>query len=382
MRQIYLDFNSVSLQAERLEKSNAELECLAINGTDEHTRYAVFAKGKDGYELKNVFANAVPVRQTSPLVDTMQPISQSIRQRVQMTIPTTATVSDFRQAVTTGNETKATLLYENNELEWFVQRGISQDPSGRIFDDASGFECSLWVLDEFMWERLLDVSRSKMQKVDPQRAHDFTKKLLAQYYFVKQTGLSYTVPSKIPFAHLFGWCRERKVENHFNYKEYTGELYNFVQSWPHSYREDLWSYGICNAQWWLPAHVTQEYLRSDIAFDPCPTFRTRFIYNGVDHRVSKCQWTEKDWYLSVYDKKNGFIKSRNLLCRRLDGVDRGPEGIVILGKGPTLPEALGDLVAMENLFRVRLAAFESLEQELLDLQSEYLPDQRARVLNR
>ncbi|AWN73830.1 hypothetical protein LEAN103870_19700 [Legionella anisa] len=149
------------------------------------------------------------------------------------------------------------------DINIIFKRGKVTDCSGRIFDNISAFEFSLWALDKHMW--------TLMQECFPKnkKNNDLYNKLNSQYEKVKTKGVTYSLNGK------------KVTESHFDFDntiikelQIQFDSVNAPQANDWGTIDKQWIEGVGGAQKLLPMHVVYEYC-SDQPFFPIPQFISR-----------------------------------------------------------------------------------------------------------
>lgn len=141
--------------------------------------------------------------------------------------------------VAAGEQDQAEALIKQDS-KLLLAAGSVTDLSDRTFEDITAFQYALWAMDYHMW--------TMIQKYLPAEAQAEQCQLLESKSTVH--------------------------DKHFDFKPVLEALRVYVDNaakWNYDQRAvDQWCKKVGGAQKLLPAHVVNEYCRSDRAFDPCP----------------------------------------------------------------------------------------------------------------
>ncbi|QBR83806.1 hypothetical protein E3983_05375 [Legionella israelensis] len=173
----------------------------------------------------------------------------------------------FVHLVALGEENAAKAMLKT-DIDLLLKKERITDYSGRTFDKVSAFQYALWAMDSHMWQMMLECLQEAANEGNDDRAEEIRAKLLAQYKEVQDEGVNYTLNDK---------TRTRvKGESHFNFRPLLDALATYVQhfsQWKRPQREEHWCRKIGSAQRLVPAHVAQEYCRSDRQLDKFRSFK-------------------------------------------------------------------------------------------------------------
>jgi hypothetical protein len=209
------------------------------------------------------------------------------------------------------------------------------DLSGREFKGITAFQYALWALDWHMW--------TMIKKYLPREAQ--AKQLQA----LESKGTAHG--------------------KHFNLQGLITALQTYVDNiekvWNYGRRAiDHWCQVVGGEQKLLPAHVVNEYCRSDRPFDPCPSEwesklpRTREleIYDS-----SRSKWGRGSWFIPS--------SSHDGLGLTYAVAQRGAGCAEWIALGARV-EGVSDLKAIQSLWKTRTQQLELLKSELLSVASQ------------
>ncbi|KTD14329.1 hypothetical protein [Legionella israelensis] len=205
----------------------------------------------------------------------------------------------FVHLVAHGEENAAKAMLKT-DIDLLLKKERVTDYSGRTFEKVSAFQYALWAMDSHMWQMMFECLQEAANGGNNDRAEEIRAKLLAQYKEVQDKGLNYTLNDEI-HTHVEG-------EHHFNFQSLLDALDTYVKNyhrWGREQREDYWCRKVGDAQRQVPAHVAQEYCRSDLLLDQSRSFKEvnfprglKFYHWGADQ--------EKSWFPLSGDDGLGF----------------------------------------------------------------------------
>lgn len=249
-----------------------------------------------------------------------------------------APVKEFLIYVGNGEQTRAEQMLKSNP-DLALMTGELKDCAEREFNGITGFQYALWALDYHMWT-MIGKYLSKEHARDQIIA-------LNQGSWIDSHGTQITwqpliIALDIYIKNYSQWCSDKKY----------GEMCAH------------WRKQVGGAQLLLPAHVINEYSRSDRrhGFNPCP------IYNGQRADSFLPREGVAEWKTGGYGGKLGetFAWGRGRMPRTLGGRQPWPPERYQIeeGKPPRL-WAPYDLAACEELLRSRKEQAQALVSELL-----------------
>jgi hypothetical protein len=242
------------------------------------------------------------------------------------------------QFVAEGEQDKAEALIKKDQ-NLLLHAGTVTDLSGREFKGITAFQYALWALDWHIWT------------------------MIKKYLPLEAQAEQFAVLESKGTAH----------EKHFSLQPLTGALQTYVDNaekvWKYDQRAtDHWCKVVGGAQKALPAHVVNEYCRSDRPFEPCPQEwesrlpRTREM-NVYDSTQSKT--VKGSWYVAPSSK--GGLGLNFAFCR----YNFGAVFVVVeSGAGGREWAVLSDLKALQSLWKTRTQQLESLKSQLLSVTNQ------------
>jgi hypothetical protein len=212
------------------------------------------------------------------------------------------------------------------------------DLSGREFKGITAFQYALWALDWHMW--------TMIKKYLPREAQ--AKQLQA----LESKGTAHG--------------------KHFNLQGLITALQTYVDNiekvWNYGRRAiDHWCQVVGGEQKLLPAHVVNEYCRSDRPFEPCPSEweaklpRTREL-EIWDSTHSK--YVKGSWFIPFSSKEGLGLTYAFYRYKR----DAGRAWELAAAGGGTV--AYSDLKALQSLWKTRTQQLELLRSQLLSVSSQ------------
>jgi len=232
------------------------------------------------------------------------------------------------------------ILKKNINL--IFKSGKVTDCSGRTFEHVSGFEYTIWSLDEHLWNGIREcVPRNKDSK-------EILEQLIAQCNKVKRYGVTYTLNGKIINERHFKFndtiIKELETQNKsiYNAKDKNWEII-----------DNQWREGVGGAQKLLPMHVVHEYC-SSVPFFPLPDFTTRRIPSKkiINYMNEERQ---EDWFNDNSKLSVGFAAHKG----------KSKSAVGVFFSGMVDPGAfVHDLFALKHLLQVRINAFANLPSQL------------------
>ncbi|BCA95594.1 hypothetical protein TUM19329_19550 [Legionella antarctica] len=225
------------------------------------------------------------------------------------------------------------------DIHLIFKKGQISDCSGRIFESISGFEYSLWALDKYMWEMMLDCVHQD------EEGKKILTTLRSQHHQVKTKGITYCFNGN------------KFTENHFDFEN---TIINELQTqYDYLSQSDIkddpkiskqWREGVGGAQKLFPMHVVYEYCSDDPtrAINSWPKPSTQFYNWGAKNK--------ENWF--AIDSKLGIEFAI------YKGMERaGAFNSILLGKDGCLV----DLNAMKTLYQLRTKEFIDLKSQFKDL---------------
>ena len=147
-------------------------------------------------------------------------------------------IEQFLEHITFGRQDEAEIMLQNNKQLAVTPANVI-DCAKRRFTQITGFQYALWALDWHMWTML--------QKYIPKGLQQQQLQAMAQGSWVKDHG------------------------DHVTWRSLIDALKNYRAGY-NLLKVGAWYRTVGGAQLSLPAHVIQEYQRSDRSFEPCPLF--------------------------------------------------------------------------------------------------------------
>ncbi len=247
------------------------------------------------------------------------------------------------QWVAEGEQDKAEELIKKDK-DLLLHAGTVTDLSGREFKGITSFQYALWALDWHMW--------TMIQKHLPREA---------QAQQLQELETQGTAHGK-----------------HSSLQELTDALQTYddkFDSWNWDQRDDHWIIVVGGAQEELPAHVVNEYCRSDRAFDPCPTEWQTKLQRTREIEVwdRQYKYVKGSWFIAPSPKdalglSSAFLRY-NYECgpkvmHRVGVAGRvstegGLDGCSLANRGVDL-----DRQALQSLWRTRTQQLDMLSSEL------------------
>ncbi|WP_207385702.1 hypothetical protein, partial [Legionella israelensis] len=254
----------------------------------------------------------------------------------------------FVHLVARGEENAAKAMLKT-DINLLLKKECVTDYSGRTFEKVSAFQYALWAMDSHMWQMMLECLQEAANEGNDDLAEEIRTALLAQYQEVQDKGLHYTLNDK---------DRTRvEGEHHFNFQPLLGALATYVQhfsQWKRPQREEHWCRKVGGAQRLIPAHVAQEYCRSDRQLDKSRSFkeddfpRELEFFNKISKKI-------EPWF--PLSKGHGLginFAIFNVVLTRKGAVPKGAVTIPEAGKnGVVRHMARHNLTALSTLCEVR-----------------------------
>jgi len=153
--------------------------------------------------------------------------------------------------------------------------GDLTDCAGRHFKQISGLQYAVWALDWHMWEML--------------------RKYMPEEIIKKQ----------LMCLETSAWIKEHGMQ--VDWQNLIDALQNYItyyDKWDEQKCESFWCKQVGEAQLLLPAHVINEYCRSDRSFSPCPEFKESILprtgisdwnFKGGYALGRKFAWMRREW---------------------------------------------------------------------------------------
>jgi hypothetical protein len=221
------------------------------------------------------------------------------------------------------------ILMEDPTL--LLEKGEVTDYSGRAFKGITAFQYALWALDRHMWDMIL-------KYLSPEEA-------------AKQ--LRDHVDNKKGYKEIHG--------NYYDFAPLTDALQTYVNNfdnWTDDQKIKHWCKVVGGAQFLAPAHVANEYCRTDRSFDPTPTFNEEKLPRSLTF-YNYLIFGNSHWYSPAADSCLGldfavFRRAARQVC-------------TWGGHGSTAWTRLAvDLAAVAALCKVRTGELTELKQLLLN----------------
>jgi len=244
------------------------------------------------------------------------------------------------KCVAEGEQDQAEALIKKDS-KLLLAAGKVTDLSGRTFDNITAFQYALWAMDYHMW--------TMVQKHLPAEAQ------AQQFNVLESKGTAHG--------------------KHFDLQPLLDALKTYVDNvakWNYDQRAvDQWCKKVGGAQKLLPAHVVNEYCRSDRPFDPCPSewtspvLRTREVEVYINSKWVKGSWFTPPTYSEALGMSFAF-------CRAGDAVGAAsalrPRGLCWLW-GAVLGGAGADLKSLQALWNARTLQLK-LQSDTLVVESQ------------
>ncbi len=242
------------------------------------------------------------------------------------------TLEQLLRLVAEGEQDKAEeLIKKDNNL--LLHAGNVTDLSGREFKGITAFQYALWAMDWHMW--------TMIQKYLPREAQS------QQFAALESKGTAYG--------------------KHFSLQPLIGALQTYVDNaekvWKFDQRAtDHWCKVVGEAQKALPAHVVNEYCRSDRSFHPCPQEWESKLSRTREMDVwdsTQSNYVKGSWFVAPSSKDGlglNFAFYRGGVCRA------GGTGLL---HGGACGLAHADLKALQSLWKTRTQQLELLKSDLL-----------------
>ncbi len=239
--------------------------------------------------------------------------------------------------VAEGEQDKAEALIQQDK-NLLLHAGTVTDLSGREFKPITAFQYALWAMDWHMWKMIQKYLPEEQQR--------------EQFEVLETKG---TLHGK-----------------HFSLQPLIGALQEYVDNaekvWKYDQRaKDHWCKVVGGAQKALPAHVVNDYCRSDRPFEPCPQEwesnlpRTRetSVWSSIQSIYIKGSWFVTPSYKDGLGLNFAFYRSGNPGMGDCCWWERQINWWV----------AAADLKALQSLWKTRTQELESLKSELLSTAS-------------
>lgn len=250
------------------------------------------------------------------------------------------------QLVAEGEQDQAEVIIKQNP-SLLSFSGEVKDLSGRTFKAITAFQYALWALDWHMWKMIL-------KHIPPEAAGQ-------QLTDLESKGTEHG--------------------KHFSFEPVIQALQTFVDNaakWSFGKpANDQWCQSVGGAQRLFPAHVVNEYCRSDRGLNPIPRFtedslprRRNFWLQNREQPQGR--WEDKEWFTCNYQGGAG-ISFAFIRAHRAGRWEMGAQSCIGIrvdgGKGSWwngygLNEARMDLQALRTLSKVRTEQLESLKSQL------------------
>lgn len=250
-----------------------------------------------------------------------------------------ANLDKFLKYIGFGEQDEAEkMLMVNPELA--LMSGKLRDCANRTFEQVTGFQYAVWALDWHMWTMIL--------------------KYLSKEKAAEQAKSMRTV----------SWVQEHGASA--SWQNLIDALQAYVKhygTWTIDQCQEHWNKQVGGAQRLLPAHVINEYCRSDRSFEPCPDFNSPISLPRTRNT------DEGEWHTATYN--NGNLGDTFAYVR----YSFNTSGIHCCTSYPS-PVCCGryspgvDLKACHTLLNIRMQQRDELFAEL---NREYQPQARASV---
>ena len=239
-----------------------------------------------------------------------------------------------------GNQIKVEQMLQRHP-EYAAIKGTAPDYSGRLFLNASAFECALWSRDWYMYNMMLNCL--------PHNKHGEQTRLilLEQYNTLENNGLTYTLEGST------------LNETHYNLQPLIDALQDYVDKFNSrngNQHAAYWCTVVGLIQRYVPAIVAQHYCNPNVAFYPLPAFNE----NTLTRSVTIYNWSarkEHSWFVDSGD-----------YCRL--GFDFGARGRGVAGRRTEadirLVSARADVAALTALSKVSEENHNQFKQNLDD----------------
>ncbi|MEI6529718.1 MAG: ankyrin repeat domain-containing protein [Candidatus Falkowbacteria bacterium] len=256
----------------------------------------------------------------------------------------------FLKHVGLGEQDEAESMLKINR-DFALVPGAFTDCAGKEFKQATAFQYAIWALDYHMWNMLL--------KYMP------TEAVIEQLTKVNNEGIEAIISG----ASIYEKTR------YISWQNLIDALQNYIDNW-HLWSEDErktnWYQRVGEAQLTLPAHVINEYSRTDRSFSPCPTFNETHL-----PRIGRDLWktikVKGDWTGRNYCLGQSFAWSRGsrkeiwaLDCKTLESYIQ--EHAKNKKVGDTMvcwqQNNIDDSIALTALFNIRVKQREQLTYSL------------------
>ena len=225
-------------------------------------------------------------------------------------------------------------------LKHLFTRGDVEDYSGRKFTHISAFQYAVWAGDSHMWKMMLNCLQ-KACEAGYSKWDVIRQKLLGQFEEVEASGVRYVLNGK------------EVRESHFDFGPLIHALKGYskhIDDWSENELKKYWCARVGLAQRLVPAHVAQEYGRSDRSFSPRPLFQDTVLPRGLTFYNSLKMTQEAWWPADSSDNRLGvdFAIYRGGAWSEAYGIH------VYLAEKARVPHCSIDLVALTALRKVRL----------------------------
>lgn len=176
------------------------------------------------------------------------------------------------------------------------QKNNITDLSGRTFQRITPFQYSLWALDRHMWTMLLIYLPEN--------------KAALQLRELENAGVTYLKAKSIDNK------PEILIENerHFDFSELIAALEDYLNNFE-LYRKnnvlaDTWRKKVGLAQRYIPAHVANEYCRTDRSFAPTPGFNEWTLPRILDFNYNDWPYNFSVWFSDqvIFERVSIFSK--------------------------------------------------------------------------
>lgn len=247
------------------------------------------------------------------------------------------------QYIIVGNQNRAqNILKKYPHL--LLERITIKDKSGRIFDNITVWEYTLWALDvRYMAPMMLQCLQGSRE------GERILKELTAQFHAIRQQPISYQREGK------------RYFDPHYDFSiiECLEYFYANYPLWSWEERHAQWGKIVGAAQLCLPAHVAQHYCDPDVPFFPvpaftAPTFKRMLLFFNTNTEI----------YQNWWGNDSGECLGENLAVYRK--CSPKAEGITF-SAGLVRKLALNNIQALKSLKNQRIKDLDLLEVQLNNL---------------
>ena len=283
-----------------------------------------------GEQIKKTIENTDHKRmvKSSPLISKIHPVLTSSKLEIRSI--NRDTLHQLLILVTRGEQEEAEeMIKKNNSL--LLHAGTVTDLSEREFKEITPFQYALWAMDWHMWTM---IQKYLPPVAQAEQLHALETKGTGQY------GKHFSLEDLMD-------ALQTQVDNDCKWEDY------------HLKESTHWCKKVGGEQKRLPAHVVNEYCRSDRGFEPCPLEwqsklpRSREVTMSERRNGSYQRFLGKgSWFESSRD---GEVLGSDFAFYNCGGARAGVTG----GKS-----SWSDLKALRSLWRTRVRQLESLKSDL------------------